>query len=244
MLGNDQDGASFLTAVNCSNGEERWRAERRSAVVAYSTPCVFYPPGGRPELIFNSEAHGISAIDPQDGHTKWELSVFDKRSVSSPIVAAGLVFGTCGSGGGGTYIVAVKPGSTPEVAYKITDAAPYVPTLLSKGELLYSWSDKGVVSCLKAATGEKICARASRGQLFRLAGTDRRFPVLHRRRWHGCGSGRLGALSARSSQLVGRRQPQHAGRQQRPDVPANLFAPDQHRRTINANGESGMWNGE
>ncbi len=156
VLGNDQDGVSFLTAVNCKDGEERWRTERRSAVVAYSTPCVFYPPGGRPELIFNSEAHGISAIDPQDGHMKWELSVFDKRSVSSPVVAAGLIFGSCGSGGGGNYLVAVKPGTSPEIAYKVTDGAPYVPTVLSKGELLFLWSDKGVVSCLKAATGDKL----------------------------------------------------------------------------------------
>ena len=122
VLGNDQDGISFLTAVNCSDGEDRLRAPIAAAPWwPIPTPCVFYPPGGRPELIFNSEAHGISAIDPQDGHLKWELSVFDKRSVSSPIVAAGLIFGSCGSGGGGNYVVAVKPGLQPEIAYKVTD---------------------------------------------------------------------------------------------------------------------------
>jgi outer membrane protein assembly factor BamB len=160
ILGNDQDGVSFLTALNCSDGQERWRTERRSAVVAYSTPCLRKPPGKPPELIFNSEAHGISGIDAATGKTNWELSVFDKRTVSSPIVADGLVFGTCGSGGGGSYVVALHPGSGPDeppkTAYKVTDAAPYVPTPLAKGDLLFLWSDKGVVSCLKLETGESL----------------------------------------------------------------------------------------
>lgn len=156
VLGNDQDGTSFLTAVGCRDGKTVWRAERRSAVVAYSTPCVLEQDKRPAELIFNSEAHGISSIDPYTGHTNWELPVFDKRSVSSPIIAAGLVFGTCGSGGGGGWVAAVKPGLEPKLAYKLTDAAPYVPTLLAKGELLFMWSDKGVVSCMRAASGEKI----------------------------------------------------------------------------------------
>jgi outer membrane protein assembly factor BamB len=156
VLGNDQDGPSFLTAVGCRDGKAVWRAERRSAVVAYSTPCVLEQKNHPDELIFNSEAHGISSIDPYTGHTNWELPVFDKRSVSSPIIAAGLVFGTCGSGGGGGWVAAVKPGPQPKLAYKLTDAAPYVPTLLAKDGLLFMWSDKGVVSCMHAANGEKV----------------------------------------------------------------------------------------
>lgn len=156
IIGNDQDGISFLAALDAATGEDRWRTERRSAVVAYSTPCIYQPADGPAELIFNSEAHGISGINPLTGQTDWEISVFDKRSVSSPIVAAGLVFGTCGSGGGGNYLVAVRPGPEPQVAYKVTEMAPYVPTPLAKDDLLFTWSDKGVVSCLRAATGEKI----------------------------------------------------------------------------------------
>lgn len=161
IMGNDQDGTSFLTALDCRDGSTRWRTERRSAVVAYSTPCVFEEPGRAPELIFNSEAHGISGIDPLTGQTNWEVEVFDKRSVSSPVIAAGLIFGSCGSGGGGNYVVAVKPGNKTtkqkaELAYKITEMAPYVPTLLAKGSLLFMWGDRGVVSCVEAATGAKL----------------------------------------------------------------------------------------
>lgn len=166
VLGNDQDGTSFLRAVSCKDGSTVWQCDRRSAVVAYSTPCVHIGADGKPELIFNSEAHGISGIDPVTGKTNWELAVFDKRSCSSPVCGAGLVFGTCGSGGGGSYVVALRPGPKPEIAYKITDAAPYVPSLLIKDNLLFLWSDKGIVSAYVVGTGEKLWSSRVGGNFF------------------------------------------------------------------------------
>ncbi|HQU44255.1 MAG: hypothetical protein B7Z73_11005 [Planctomycetia bacterium 21-64-5] len=166
VLGNDQgdenhQGTSSVLAVDRRTGELRWKLDRRTATVAYSTPCVYQPAGGGPELIFNSESHGITSVDPANGRVNWEINVFNKRSVSSPVIAAGLIFGSCGSGGGGNYVVAVRPpddkGSSPEIAYKVEDiAAPYVPTPVALGELVFLWSDKGVVACLRAATGEKL----------------------------------------------------------------------------------------
>ena len=87
--------------------------------------------------------------------------MFDKRTVSSPILAGGLILGTCGSGNGGNYVAAVEPGSvnersTHKEAWKIKEQAPYVPTPIVKGDLLFLWSDKGVASCLKADTGEPV----------------------------------------------------------------------------------------
>ncbi|HEX4146537.1 MAG TPA: PQQ-binding-like beta-propeller repeat protein [Pirellulales bacterium] len=164
ILSNDQDGPvkenpntgiSFLMAINASDGQVRWRTERNSEVVSYSTPCVYTSPEtGLPELIFNSQAHGISSIDPYTGRLNWEIGALDKRAVSSPVIAAGLIFGTTGSGGGGNYVVAIHPGKQPTEAYRITQMAPYVPTLLAKDDLLFLWGDNGVVSCVDAASGK------------------------------------------------------------------------------------------
>lgn len=171
IINNDQDGPSSLIAVDRKTGETRWQVERRTAVVAYSTPCVYQPPGAAPELIFNSKSHGITAVDPHDGKTIWEAAdVFDKRSVSSPIVAGGVVFGSCGSGGGGNYVVAVRPGSaaqpSAELAYKIDKAAPYVPTPLAKGDLVFLWGDQGVVTCIDPATGTEHWRERVGGNFF------------------------------------------------------------------------------
>ncbi len=78
------------------------------------------------------------------------------RTVSSPVVAGDLVLGTTGSGGGGNYLVAVRPDPEPEVAYRITTQAPYVPTPVVKDDLVFLWYDKGIVSCIRAADGERV----------------------------------------------------------------------------------------
>ena len=160
ILANEQDGESFLIAVDAATGETRWKTPRKTAEAAYATPCVYQPKEGKPELIFNSHAHGISALDPDNGKVLWEYAgAFDKRCVSSPLVAADLVIGACGSGGGGNYVVALRPGEPaagrqPELAYSIRRSAPYVPTSICVGEHLFLWSDGGIVSCVTAATGE------------------------------------------------------------------------------------------
>ena len=160
ILGNEQDGESFLIAVDAATGETRWKTSRKTAEAAYSTPCVFQPKDGQPELIFNSHAHGISALNPDNGKVLWEFaSAFDKRSISSPLIAAGLIIGSCGSGGGGNILVAVRPGDAagarkPELACSIRRSAPYVPTSICVDEHLFLWSDAGIVSCVMAATGE------------------------------------------------------------------------------------------
>jgi outer membrane protein assembly factor BamB len=158
VLGNEQDGESFLIAVDAATGKTRWQTPRTLKETAFSTPCVYEPKDGPPALIFNSDAHGVSAIDPDSGKVLWELAdVFDKRVVSSPVLAAGLIVGACGSGGGGNYLAAVRPGGLgkkPELAYTIRKSAPYVPTSVCVGERLFLWSDGGIVSCVQAASGE------------------------------------------------------------------------------------------
>ena len=158
---NEQDGESSLIAVDARTGEPRWQTPRNTAPssAAYSTPCVYQPKNAPAALIFNSEVHGISALAPDNGKVLWEFpDAFDKRSISSPVIAGDLILGSCGSGGGGNFLVAVRPGGAngakPERAYEIRKSAPYVPTSVCVGDWLYLWSDAGIVSRVRAATGE------------------------------------------------------------------------------------------
>ncbi len=177
ILPNEQDGTSFLIAVDARTGKTRWQTPRKGGdqTAAYSTPCVFQPQNGKPVLIFNSRNHGISAFDPDTGAVVWECAdAFDKRSVSSPFVSetAGLIFGTCGGGGGAAnFVSAVRPGEPaggrkPERAYQIRKSAPYVPTSVAMGDYIYLWSDGGVVACAKAATGELCWQERTQGNFF------------------------------------------------------------------------------
>ncbi len=160
IIGNEQDGPSFITALDVATGKTVWQTPRTSAKSAYSTPCVFEPKGGRPALIFNSQAHGIYGVEPDTGKILWEYDkAFDKRSVSSPVVAGEIIFGSCGSGGGGNFVTAIRAGDPsrarkPELAYQLKTSAPYVPTSVAVEDLVWLWSDAGIVTCLHAPTGE------------------------------------------------------------------------------------------
>jgi outer membrane protein assembly factor BamB len=156
IVADDQEGESALLAFHGRDGSPAWRTPREAALAAYSTPCLWESPDKTLELIVNSESHGISALDPRSGKLLWEIKVFDKHVVGSPIAAGGLLFGSCGSGGGGNSLVAIRPGPDPQIAYKISEQAPYVPTLVSHGDLVFVWSDKGIVTCLDAPTGKVV----------------------------------------------------------------------------------------
>jgi outer membrane protein assembly factor BamB len=159
IVTNDQeDATSSITALDCKSGDIRWTLPRSSGKAAYSTPCVRQLAGKKEELIFASNAHGIFGIDPATGKPNWEVSVFELRTVGSPILINDLVLASCGEGAGNNSMVAIRPGSTdrkPTVVYKIDkSSAPYVPTIVANGHLAFLWSDKGVVTCIDGETGQ------------------------------------------------------------------------------------------
>lgn len=155
--GLDTGSYCSVFAMDRMTGETRWETSRNPGQkTSYSVPCVFNPPDGRPQLVSCSTVHGMFALDITTGEELWTIDVFRMRTVSSPFVAGGLVFGATGSGRGGNYVVAVRPGQRPEVAYEVTTQAPYVPTSVPYEDLLFLWSDKGIVTCVKTASGEVV----------------------------------------------------------------------------------------
>jgi outer membrane protein assembly factor BamB len=160
----DKGARSAWIAVDCKSGKTRWELERQtSPKTSYSTPCVYSSETDSPLLIFTSLAHGISGVDPGSGAVVWEAkSAFISRIVSSPVIAGELLVGTCGDGGSGKRLIAIRPGpvdksAKPTEVYKIDNSsAPYVPTSLAKDGLLFTFHDRGDVSCLRSATGEQL----------------------------------------------------------------------------------------
>ena len=216
ILGNEQDdaalvkdsprsGQSFIVAADARTGKTLWQTPRRSAVVAYSTPCLYQPKNEKPALIFGSQGHGLYAVDPDTGKVVWDYEkAFDKRSVSSPIIAGDIILGSCGSGGGGNFVTAIRPGSTAsgrgaELLYQLKRSAPYVPTGVALNERVWLWGDNGIVTCLDSATGSiryqervggdffgspvwvdgRLFCVSTVGEVVVLAAGDR-FNVLHR----------------------------------------------------------------
>ncbi|MBL7039222.1 MAG: PQQ-binding-like beta-propeller repeat protein [Pirellulaceae bacterium] len=158
----DPPGKSFLIAVDRKTGQTRWQVPRRTALAAYSTPCVRRTTDGAEELIFTSTAYGITAIDLATGRVNWEIDgVFEDRCVGSPVLAGELVIGSYGHGVRGMRCIAVRPGSRstdtkPAIIIDVTRSVPLVPSPLVKGNRIFLWADDGVVTCLDGSSGEVI----------------------------------------------------------------------------------------
>ncbi len=167
VLVNCQDkeggGQSSVVAVDKKTGETVWQLPCESTFVPYSTPCIRKNSEGKDELILNQSNLGMKAVDPLSGKVVWEIpALINKRSVSSPVITAGgLITITCGSGGGGNFLVAVHPKDAADpmggtVAYKVDKVGPYVPTPLAKGDWLFMIADNGIATCVNAKTGDVV----------------------------------------------------------------------------------------
>ena len=152
---------SFLIAVDRMTGKTRWKIDRRTVLAGYSTPCVRQTGGDGPELVFSGTAHGMTGVDLATGKINWEIKgILNSRVVGSPQLYQDLVFGSYGSGLSAQRLVAVRAPrkggvKQPKVAYNVSQSPPLVPSCLIKDDLLFLWTDSGIVSCLDAATGKR-----------------------------------------------------------------------------------------
>jgi outer membrane protein assembly factor BamB len=171
---NDKGLKGAWIAVDRKTGKTRWTIERTNTTkTSYSTPCLYPTDEPAANLVFTSYAHGMTAVEPLTGKIAWEAeSAFPRRVVSSPVIAGDCILGTCGQGGGGYHLIAIKAPSKddsaqPKVAYTVKGAqASYVSTALAKDGLLFTFHDKGDVSCLRAATGEVLWSERPGGRFF------------------------------------------------------------------------------
>ncbi|MFK5922975.1 MAG: PQQ-binding-like beta-propeller repeat protein [Verrucomicrobiota bacterium] len=161
VLNNDQEkGGGNLIALDANTGKVKWTVERRSQRLSYSVPCVMESEG-RKLLVFVNWQHGFTVIDAKDGRVVAEKSVFNtdvnERAISSPVVYKDLIIGTCGFTANPKHCVAMRlKGDQLEEVWRIERNVPHIPSLIVVGDLAYLWDDAGIVTCVKAATGEQV----------------------------------------------------------------------------------------
>lgn len=159
IVPNEQGEGSFAICLECATGSTRWKTELPVRRGGYATPCIYRPDEGPLQLVLAGSEYGLISLDPKTGRMNWHLQGFPARVVGSPVIAAGLIFGNCGQGGGGKRLIAVKPanpanGAKPRLVYDNTRSMPYVPTPVASGKLLFLFADSGVVTCIDAPSGE------------------------------------------------------------------------------------------
>jgi outer membrane protein assembly factor BamB len=174
IVPNDQGGTSSIVALDRMTGKQVWKVPRKSKA-AYITPCLLEGKGSTsPEVILTSWEHGITAIDVKTGKVTWEADAFAKGHVEtpigSPIVSGGVILATCGWLGVRQEVLAIQPPRSeqakPRVVYTLDRHAPLCTTPLVHGELLFLWSDRGIVTCADVETGEIHWQQRVRGSFY------------------------------------------------------------------------------
>lgn len=146
---------SFIVALEKSTGEEVWRQPRHHRR-SWATP-VLVSHGTRVELVA-SGAETVVAYDPLTGKELWHAKGVESHPIPSPVVGHDMVFLSAGSQA--KRAMAIRLGGAGDVtesglvAWRYSKGTAYVPSPILYGDYLYLMTDKGLVTCLDAKTGE------------------------------------------------------------------------------------------
>ena len=153
----EESGAnSFIAAYDKKSGKEIWRTPRR-VQASWTTPIVVRN-AKRVELI-TSGNESIISYDPMTGKELWRTKGVDSNAIATPVATNEIVYIAAGSP---TKIaMAIRLGLSGElkdsdIVWKYTKGTAYVPSPILYGDYLYLMTDRGIITCLNAKTGEVV----------------------------------------------------------------------------------------
>jgi outer membrane protein assembly factor BamB len=151
----DNGTASFIVALDKKTGKEVWKTPRKIQV-SWSTP-VLARTSTRAELIA-SGTESVIAYDPATGKELWRHKGVESNAIPSPVANNDMVFLVAGFPA--KIAMAIRLGQsgdltgTPNVPWKYQKGTAYVPSPILYGDYLYLTTDRGILTCIDARTGE------------------------------------------------------------------------------------------
>ena len=148
---------SFVSALDKKTGKEVWRALRDHRK-PWATPLIVKHKD-RVELIA-SGAETVISYDPLTGKELWRCDGVKGHAIPSTVTGFGMVFVSAGYPS--KRALGIKLGGsgdltgTPNVVWSFDKGTAYVPSPILYGEYLYLVSDKGILTCINARTGEIV----------------------------------------------------------------------------------------
>ena len=91
VLACDQSTNSFLIAFDKRDGSVRWRVPRPEAHSGHSTPIVYQPPGGAPQILVPG-SFLLTAYAPATGEKIWWVRGLSFEMKSTPVVLGDTLF--------------------------------------------------------------------------------------------------------------------------------------------------------
>ena len=147
--------ASFIVGLDKKTGKEVWRTPRK-VQVSWSTPLLVKT-STRSELI-TSGTETVISYDPATGKELWRHKGVESNAIPSPVANSDMVFLVAGFPA--KVAMAIKLGGSgdltgsPNVPWKYAKGTAYVPSPIVYGDYLYLTTDRGILTCIDAKTGE------------------------------------------------------------------------------------------
>lgn len=165
---NDNDDGSFLAAYDARTGEQVWRVDRQEGT-NWATPFIW-----ENEMRTEIVTSGSDLVRSYDlsGKLLWQLKGMSSISIPTPFDRFGLLYISSG------YVpdplrptYAIRPGASGDVSLKAGEAtnshivwslptgAPYNPTPIVYGDVLYTLFDRALFASHDAKSGKEIYGR-------------------------------------------------------------------------------------
>lgn len=153
----DEDNGehSFMVALDKRTGKELWRTPR-PIEVSWTTP-VLARTATRTELVASGNQF-VVAYDPATGKELWRCAGTQSWTVPTPLVGQGVV--VVSAAHPVKRALAIKLGGsgdltgTAQIAWQRDKNTGYTPSSILYGEYVYLMTDRGLLTCLDAKTGE------------------------------------------------------------------------------------------
>lgn len=151
----DQEGSSYMLALDKHTGNELWRVERDEAS-SWSPPLVVTHEGRKQVVV--SASNRVRSYDAATGKLVWEASGLGSNVIPAPVTTDGLVFVM--SGHRNPNLMAIRLGregdltGTDAIVWTNSRGNSYTASPVLHDNKLYFITDSGMLSCLNALTGE------------------------------------------------------------------------------------------
>ena len=157
----DQEKQSYITVLDAGNGKTLWQIDRDEPS-AWATPQVVSHDGVT--QVITSATNRVRSYDLSDGRLIWECGGQVTNVIPSPVVENGVVFCMSGYRGSALYAIPLSAkgnvSGSDTIAWRKERGTPYVPSpLLYDGMLYFNQSNRAILSCLDAKTGDTIIER-------------------------------------------------------------------------------------
>jgi outer membrane protein assembly factor BamB len=178
----------FMAALDKKTGATVWMYNRPADIYtpdtkpvfrkSYQTPVIIEV-NGAPQLVSNG-ALLVTGHEPRTGKEIWRVRYGVDSTISSIVHGHGLLFVNTGGHPGESELLAIREGGLGDVlnthvAWKMTKATPFQTSPVLVGDLLYTVTDEGVLTCMEATTGKPAWSQRLKGKFgpSPLAATDR-----------------------------------------------------------------------